>query len=309
MKKTRFTGRAAVLAVVSLALLAACGADGASDTTAGGDTTAASDTTTVACADAGKKLLSLSPTATEMVYAIGAGDQMVAVDSLSTWPAEAADKVTKISAFEPNVEEILGYDPDVVLISNDMGNITKQLKSVNPAIEVWTGAAAASIDDVYAQIEALGELTCRAPEATALVEKMKSDIAAAVDGVEAPQGSSYFYELDNTLYSVTSKTFVGSLLAPTGIANIADGVEEGNDYPQLSAETVISADPSVIFLADTKCCGQNAAEVAKRPGWDAVQAVKNGNVVELDDDVASRWGPRVVELVQALVGAVKALGS
>jgi iron complex transport system substrate-binding protein len=244
-----------------------------------------------------------------MVYAIGAGDRVVAVDSLSTWPAEAADKVTKISAFEPNAEEILGYDPDVVLISNDMGNITKQLKSVNPAIEVWTGAAAASIDDVYAQIEALGELTCRAPEATALVEKMKSDIAAAVDGVEAPQGSSYFYELDNTLYSVTSKTFVGSLLAPTGIANIADGVEEGNDYPQLSAETVISADPSVIFLADTKCCGQNAAEVAKRPGWDAVQAVKNGNVVELDDDVASRWGPRVVELVQALVGAVKALGS
>ena len=147
MKKTRFTGRAAVLAAVSLTLLAACGADGAST-----DTTAASDTTTVACADAGKKLLSLSPTATEMVYAIGAGDQMVAVDSLSNWPAEAADKVTKISAFEPNAEEILGYDPDVVLISNDMGNITKQLKSVKPDIEVWTGAAAAGIDDVYAQI-------------------------------------------------------------------------------------------------------------------------------------------------------------
>lgn len=136
---------------------------------------------------------------------------------------------------------------------------------------------------------------------------MKSKIDAATAGVTAPEGASYFYELDNTLYSVTSNTFVGSLLKATGIANVADGVEEGNDYPQMNAEAIIKANPSIIFLADTKCCGQNAAEVAKRPGWSGIDAVKNGNVVELDDDVASRWGPRVVDLVTQMAQAIAAL--
>ncbi|MFM7263811.1 MAG: ABC transporter substrate-binding protein [Acidimicrobiales bacterium] len=304
MKKSLFTRRVAVLAAASIVFLAACGgSDGSSDTSAGPDTTAG------VCAGGGKKVLSLSPTATEMVYAIGAGDQVVAVDSLSNWPAEAADKVTKISAFEPNAEEILGYDPDIVLISNDMNSITAQLQSVKPELEVWTGAAPSAIGDVYMQIDALGALLCREKEAATVIDTMEADIKEVLAGVAAPEGASYYYELDNTLYSVTSDTFVGSLLASTGIANIADGVEEGNSYPQLNAEAVITANPSIIFLADVKCCGQNETEVAKRPGWKAIDAVKNGHVVEVDDDIASRWGPRVVDLVRIMAGAVKELGS
>ena len=115
MKKTLITRRVAILAAASLSFLAACGGSGTS-----------SDTTVAASAGNGKKILSLSPTATEMLYAIGAGDQVVAVDSLSNYPAEAADKVTKISAFEPNAEAILGYNPDIVLISNDMNKITER---------------------------------------------------------------------------------------------------------------------------------------------------------------------------------------
>jgi iron complex transport system substrate-binding protein len=88
------------------------------------------------------------------------------------------------------------------------------------------------------------------------------------------------------------------------LANIADGVEEGNDYPQLSAEVIVSANPDLIFLADTKCCGQTAETVAQRDGWAEMNAVMNGGVVELDDDVASRWGPRIVELVQVIADAV-----
>jgi len=295
MKKTPITRRIAILAAASLSFLAACGG---SDTSS--DTTAAASTESV-------RIVSLSPTATEMLYAIGAGDLVVAVDSLSTFPAETADKVTEISAFEPNAEAILGYEPDLVLISNDMNKISEQLTSADPGITVWTGAAAATLEDVYRQIGELGAATGREDAAAALVADMQSKIEAATAGVTAPEGASYFYELDNTLYSVTSNTFVGSLLKATGIANVADGVEEGNDYPQMNAEAIIKANPSIIFLADTKCCGQNAVEVAKRPGWSGIDAVKNGNVVELDDDVASRWGPRVVDLVTQMAQAIAAL--
>ncbi|MEY3587915.1 MAG: hypothetical protein RJA47_511 [Actinomycetota bacterium] len=300
MKKTLITRRVAILAAASLSFLAACG--GSSDGTGN-----ASDTTVAASVGNGKKILSLSPTATEMLYAIGAGDQVVAVDSLSNHPAEAADKVTKISAFEPNAEAILGYEPDIVLISNDMNKITEQLKTAKPDITVWTGAMASTIDDVYAQITDLGAVTGRDSEAAALVTRMKADLAAATAGVTAPEGASYYYELDNTYYSLTSNTFVGSLLKSTGIANIADGVETGNDWPQLNAESIIKANPTVIFLADTKCCQQDAKTVAGRAGWDGIDAVKNSHVVELDDDIASRWGPRIVDLVKQMVEAIAAL--
>lgn len=300
MKKTLITRRVAILAAASLSFLAACGGSG--------DSTKAPDTTSAAASPGnGKKILSLSPTATEMVYAIGAGDQVVAVDSLSNYPAEAAGKVTKISAFEPNAEAILGYDPDIVLISNDMNKITEQLKTADPAITVWTGAMANTIDDVYAQITDLGAVTGHEDGATALITRMKADLAAATEGVTAPEGASYYYELDNTYYSLTSNTFVGSLLKSTGITNIADSVEAGNDWPQLNAESIIKSNPSVVFLADTKCCQQSAATVADRAGWDGIDAVRNSQVVELDDDIASRWGPRIVDLVKQMVDAVRAL--
>jgi iron complex transport system substrate-binding protein len=303
MKKSLISRRVAILAAASLSFLAACGGGGDSAV----DSTAPADA--VECANPDVKVLSLSPTATEMLYAIGAGDSVVAVDSLSTYPAEVASKVTKISAFEPNAEAILGYDPDLVLISNDMNNISSQLTTADPEITVWTGAAATSLDDVYTQIAELGAATCKVAEASALVDSMKERIAAATDGVTAPEGTSYFYELDNTLYSVTSNTFVGSLLAQFGLENIADGAQEGNDYPQLSAEVIIEKDPTLIFLADTKCCGQNAAEVAKRAGWGDLSAVTNDGIVELDDDVASRWGPRLVDLVEQFSAAVKGLST
>lgn len=288
--------RVLTAALAATLVLAACGSSNS-----------ASDTT--AAPEKSQRIVSLSPTATEMLYAIGAGDQVVALDSLSTFPAETASKVTKMSAYEPSAEAILGFTPDVVLISNDMNKITEQLTAANPEIQVWTGAAAATIDDVYKQITELGELTGHASDAAELISSMTARIAKATEGVAAPMDSSYFYELDNTLYSVTSNTFVGALLKPFGITNIADGVEEGNDYPQLNAEAIVKGNPAVIFLADTKCCATSAAELAKRAGWADIAAVKSGNVVELDDDVASRWGPRVVDLVEQFSAAISALNS
>ncbi len=90
-----------------------------------------------------------------------------------------------------------------------------------------------------------------------------------------------------------------------GMVNIADAVdEEGSGYPQLSAEYILQSDPDFVFLADTKCCAEDAATVAARPGWEELTAVREGRVVQLDDDVASRWGPRLVELVEAIAAAL-----
>lgn len=294
--KNRPLMRTITAAILAVTALAGCGkSNSAADTTVPG---------------IDQRIVSLSPTATEMLYAIGAGDQVVAVDSLSTYPDEVAPKVTKISAYEPSAEAILGYEPDVVIISNDMNKISEQLTAANPDIKVWTGAAAATIDDAYDQITQLGELTGHRDDATTLIDSMKQRIAAATKSFEgAPATGSYYYELDNTFYSITSNTFIGALLKPFGLTNIADGVEEGNDYPQLNAESIVKANPSVIFLADTKCCQQNAQMVAARAGWSSIDAVKNGLVVELDDDVASRWGPRIVDLVEAFSAAIaKSIG-
>lgn len=296
-KQLRTSVRVVALAIASLTLITACGSSSSSDTTVAVDTSVA--------VEAPQRIVSLSATATEMLYAIGAGKQVIAVDEYSNYPADAVALGTKLNAFEPNIEAIAAYTPDLVIISNDMASVTERLNALD--IKVWVGAAPATIDDAYAQITQLGAATGHADEASQLVTSMKDDISAAVDGVKAPAGTTYFYELDDTYYSVTSNTFIGSLLSSLGLTNIADGVEAGNDYPQLNAEALIKANPGIIFLADTKCCAQTAATVAARPGWSSIAAVKNNAVIELDDDISSRWGPRIVDLVKQFADAVKAL--
>ena len=138
---------------------------------------------------------------------------------------------------------------------------------------------------------------------------MKSKIASAIALLPAESAElTYYHELDNTLFTVTSATFIGSVYSLAGLANIADvatGAESG--YPQLSPEFIVSSDPAIVFLADTKCCDQNSQTFAQRPGFAKLTAVTMGSVIELDDDVASRWGPRTVDFVQAIVDGVLAV--
>ena len=249
------------------------------------------------------RIVSLSPSATEMLYAIGAGAQVVAVDDYSNYPAEAAALGTKLSGFEPNVEAIAGFTPDLVVIAYDPSNLVEQLNALS--IPVFIASAAVSIDNVYEQIEQLGVLTGHAAESLQLSSQLQADIQAAVAGITMPtEPLSYYHELDNTLYSVTSNTFIGQVYALFGLRNIADNVEAGNDYPQLSAEVIVSADPDLIFLADTKCCNETAETVAARDGWGGLKAVTNNRVIELDDDIPSRWGPRLIEFVNAIRDAL-----
>ena len=249
------------------------------------------------------RIVSLSPSATEMLYAIGAGAQVVAVDDYSNYPAEAAALGTMLSGFEPNVEAIAGFTPDLVVIAYDPSSLVEQLNALS--IPVFIASAAVSIDNVYEQIEQLGVLTGHAAESLQLSSQLQTDIEAAVAGITLPaEPLSYYHELDNTLFSVTSNTFIGQVYALFGLRNIADNVEAGNDYPQLSAEVIVSADPDLIFLADTKCCNETAGTVAARDGWGLLKAVTNNHIVELDDDVASRWGPRVIDFVVAIRDAI-----
>lgn len=296
----RFTSLAALAACVLLA--AACGDDTVQSSDAATSAPAPTEAAgTVPEALVPQAIISLSPTATEMLFAIGAGDQIIAVDEYSNHPAEALEKPHDLSGFEPNVEAIAALEPDLVIMQDP--TIVDQLESLG--IPVWIGPAATSFDDVYAQIEELGAATGHVDEAAALVAQMRSDIEAAIAAAPLPEtGLRYYHELDPTYYSVTSNTFIGQVYGLFGLTNIADEAEPGNDYPQLNAEFIVGAAPDLVFLADTKCCGETAETVAARPGWEAVPAVQRGAVIELDDDVASRWGPRLVEFIEAVSAAI-----
>ncbi len=250
-----------------------------------------------------RRIVSLSPAMTEMLFAVGAGDQVIAVDELSNYPDEAPQ--TKLSGFKPNAEAVIKESPDLVVLTNDSDGIVAALTKVK--IPVLLEPAATTLDETYDQLDDLGDATGHESDAEKVAEKMESDIDAIVKDTPTPaKPLTYYHELDTTYFSVTSKTFLGQVYGKFGLTNIADAADKsGSGYPQLSAEYVVSANPDLVFLADTKCCQQSAATVAKRPAWDKMKAT----IVELDDDIASRWGPRVVDLVKAIAAAIKKAGT
>ena len=249
------------------------------------------------------RIVSISPTSTEMLFAVGAGDLVVAVDSFSYFPAEAP--VTDLSGFEPNVEAIAGYEPTVVFSSFPVEGLDAL------GIENMVLPAAVSFDDVYAQIEQVGAATGHVGEAAEVVANMQTDIAAVIDTLpEREVPLTYYHELDPTLYSVTSDTFIGEVYTLLGLVSAVDAADPDGaafGYPQLTEEYLVTADPDIIFLADTICCEQTAETVAARAGWDQLSAVQAGNVVELNDDTVSRWGPRLVEFIETAGNAIAAI--
>jgi iron complex transport system substrate-binding protein len=249
-----------------------------------------------------ERIVSLSPSSTEMLFAIEAGDQVAAVDDQSDYPPEAP--TTELSGLEPNVEAIASHDPDLVLVDNDTGDIVDSLNKLE--IPVIVHGAATTFDDVYTQIEQLGVVTGHVGDAAELVARMRADVERIVASVpELDRAPTYYHELDPNYFTATSDTFIGQVYALLGLRNIADRAKgAASGYPQLSAEYIIQADPDLIFLADTICCDIDQDEVESRPGWDQISAVKKNNVVELDDDVASRWGPRVIEYLRTVADAV-----
>lgn len=313
-------GAAAAVLAAAAAVLAACGspqpsppaAAPASASAAPGASTGFPVTVTTTAgqlhlAAPPKAIISLSPTATEMLYAIGAGSQVRAVDSLSDYPAGAP--VTKLSAYQPNAEAIAAYKPDLVIISNDMDGITAKLRQLS--IPVLDQPAADGLAGMYAEISQLGAVTGHAGQARAEDAKLKKDIAAIVAAEPKRTAKlTYFYELGaNPYYSATDSTFIGSALSLLGLRSIADtakGAAAAGGYPELSGEFILKSRPDYILLSDTGGNGgQTPATLARRPGWSALAAVRDGHVITLNADIASRWGPRIVQLLQSVAKATE----
>ncbi len=244
------------------------------------------------------RIVSLSPTATEMLFAIGAGPQVVAVDDQSSYPPEAPK--SKLSGFKPNAEAIAAYAPDLVVLSGDDNGVVSALTKLKiPALVL---GAPKDLEADYAQYATLGKATGHEAEATKTVQQVKDRIAAAVASVpKSDKPLKVYHELDQTFFSATSTTFIGSVYKLFGLQNIADtakGADSG--YPQLSAEYVVKAAPDLVVLADTKCCQQTEATLAKRPAFNTLPAVKDDKVIEANDDVVSRWGPRVADFAEVV---------
>ncbi len=312
-------GRALGAALLgAVGLLAACGSGadpGAVDVTAApgtGATTTAADAAFPVEIDTAagpvtiearpEAIVSLSPTATEMLWAVGAGDQVKAVDSLSNYPA--GTPVTDLSAFEPNLEAIAAQQPDLVVLGFANDEIRAGLAGLG--IPVLLAPAATSLDDTYSQISELGLATGHPDEAAAAVASIRSGIDDVVKGVPAPAGGrpAVYHELDDTFYSASSGSFIGQLYQLLGFDNIADAADPDGSvgYPQLNAEQIIQANPDLIVITDAYSYGP--ADIAARPGWNTITAVADDRVVVVNDDIASRWGPRVVDFLRAIAAAV-----
>jgi iron complex transport system substrate-binding protein len=248
------------------------------------------------------RIVSLSPTATETLFAIGAGKQVIAVDDQSDYPKQAPR--TSLSGFTPNVEAIAAYNPDLVIVSND-GGLVASLEKLG--VTVLLEPAANTVAEAYDEIRQIGRATGHAPRATTVVRGMQGKLTALIRSV--PKKSRHlkvFHELSPDYYSATSSTFIGRIYRLFGFTNIADAADTTHSgYPKLSAEYIVSTNPDIVVLSDSVCCGQTAATVAERPGWQQVTAVKRNRVVPVNDSIASRWGPRIVDFARVIAQVAK----
>lgn len=310
-------------AIVMAAVLAGCGSASSHSSTSTSTSATASSASaasaaafpvtvkaangTVTISAEPKRIVSLDPTSTEDLYAVGAGKQVVAVDEDSDYPAGVPR--TSLSGLTPNIEAIAKYNPSLVIAYQDVGGLVSGLTKLG--VPVLIEPAATTLDGVYAEIEQVGQATGHAAQADSVVAGMKRQIAADVASAgTGHKGMTYFWEVSaNPYYSATSTTFIGQVVGLFGLKDIADAANKASDggYPQLSEEYIVAARPRIIFLTDNQPSdgGQSPAIVAKRPGWQVIPAVKDEEVIPLNDDIASRWGPRLPQLVAAIAQAVR----
>jgi iron complex transport system substrate-binding protein len=249
-----------------------------------------------------RRIAALSSTHVEILFALGAGDRVIAGDLFSNHPAEAAG-LDQIDAFNLNVEAVASLDPDLVILGFDPGDAVASFAAIGiPALLM---GPAADLDEMFMQYTVLGTAIGDGEAADRLIEATQAGIDAAVTAAgDAGQGISYYHETDPfSFYTPNSSTFIGRVYALFGMENIADAASDefGTGYPQLSPEFVIASDPDWVFLT----YGEDAASLAARPGWDTLSALEAGHVITLDSDITSRWGPRVADFAAAVSAALR----
>lgn len=239
------------------------------------------------------RVLSLSASATQMLYGIGAGHQVVGVDKYSTYPP--GTPLTKFTGYETNAEDYLYLRPDLVIFPFKT-DLVEQLDDLGiPSLVL---PPPSNFAGAYAQISQLGTVTGHEAGARALNASLRAYLSASErEAGTAGRGATYYIELDPVYYyTATSKTFIGAEFSLFGMKDIADPAGHGSGYPAISAEYILKANPDYVFLADTVCCHQTAATFAKRPGFSSLKAVKLHHVIGVNDSVASQWGPHTIEV-------------
>jgi iron complex transport system substrate-binding protein len=249
-----------------------------------------------------QRVVSLAPSNTEILFAIGAGSQVVGRDEFSDYPEEAKsiDSVGG-SMGEYSAEAILALKPDLVLAAEiNNAELVKQLEDLG--LTVYYLSNPKTLEEMYQNLEIVAQLTGHEKEAETLIEALKARVKVVDDKI-APLNSrpSVFYEIDasdpNKPYTYGPNTFGDLLIARAGGHNIGGALAD--PYPQMSLEQVVADDPSIIILGDS-AWGVSAESVKARPGWDAIQAVQNGQIYSFDDNLISRPGPRLVDGLEQL---------
>ena len=249
-----------------------------------------------------QRIVSLAPSNTEILFAVGAGKQVVGRDSFSDYPAEAKS-VQDIggSMNKYDTEAIVALHPDLVLAGEI--NTPELVSSLGQlGLTVYYLPNPATLEAMYANLETVGQLTGHRSEAAALVKSLKQRVDA-VDARIKPLNSSptVYYELDATdptkPYTAGPATFVDLLITRAGGNNIGRSLT--SQWAQISLEQVLVADPAVIILGDS-AYGTTVDSVKQRTGWSGLAAVKNGRIYPFEDNLVSRPGPRLVDGLEAL---------
>ena len=249
------------------------------------------------------RIISLSPTATEMLFAIGTGGNVVAVDSHANFPKDAP--LTNLSALEPNLEAIASYEPDLVIIAFEIGNLKVDLNAVG--IEVLMLPATPTVEDALQQILEIGDITGNEENAEKLVVKIRSQIKTISLQREGKPKFSVYHELDENYYSPSTWSFLGNIYDILGFKNIADEADTAKTgYPKLSAEYIMVSNPDIIVTSGLK--NDNQLKFASRAGWNAIKAVQNEAIISVEPDIAGRWGPRLIDFCEQIIHKLRVIG-
>jgi iron complex transport system substrate-binding protein len=256
---------------------------------------------TVEIAKTPQRIISLAPSNTEILFALGLGDKVVGVTDFCDYPEEAK-AIEKVGGIEPNMEKIVALKPDLVLaIGGSPAQVEKatEMEKLGLAVLVLEPA---DIEGIMANIELVGKATGAEKEASELVAEMRkrlNNITAKTKGAKSKP--KVFFELDATdpskPYTPGPGSFIDALITLAGGSNI--GASAKMQWAQLSTEEIIAQDPEVIVLGDANY-GVTAEMVKARPGWSVITAVKNGAIYPIDDVLISRPGPRIIDGLEAL---------
>jgi iron complex transport system substrate-binding protein len=244
-----------------------------------------------------QRIVSLSPGATETFFAIGAGEQMIAVDMFSDYPPEALE-LEQVDAYQPDPEAIVDMDPDLVFVIFDADGIVSFLDDLD--VPVLYLDAPGTIDDMLDQVSLLGEVTGNVRQAEELKDSLDERVQSVTERVAGVDHTPRVYhELDDSFFTVGPDSFIGDLYNLLEATNIAEGAP--GEYPQLSEEIILEQIPDIIVIpAHGELDGSLVEAVETRPGWDAIDAVQNERVYEIDGDIVSRPGPRIIDALEQL---------